>query len=117
MITVYKKIFIEYLNTLTCSYLRSSWKKFDLYITSAMSSDVTMEGDVLIAKSICFEGSISATSIEVEGSVVGDLISNEKIVLSDSSSVKGNIFADHIEISEGAEIFGLLKPTSKAKIN
>ena len=115
MITVYKKIFIEYVNTLVCSYLRSSWKRFDLYITSAMSSDVTMEGDVLIAKNICFEGSISATTIEVEGSVVGDLISNEKVILSDSSSVKGNIVANHIEISEGAEIFGSLKLMSKAK--
>lgn len=115
MITVYKKIFIEYLNTLICSYLRSSWKKFDLYVTSSMSSDVTLEGDVFIAKNICFEGSISATSIKVEGSVVGDLISNEKVILSDSSSVKGNIVANHIEISEGAEIFGLLKPMSNKK--
>lgn len=104
-----KQKLLKYLNDLVYSYLRSELKKFDLYVTSSMFSDVRMEGDVLVAEDICFEGSISANSIQVEGSVMGDLISKKLISISDTASVKGNIVAHHIVISEGAEIFGSVK--------
>jgi cytoskeletal protein CcmA (bactofilin family) len=75
-----------------------------------------------IAKGTLVEGNVETYgNIRIEGKIVGNIKSNSKLVLSDSSVIEGNIYAQNAEI--GGEVKGIievvemlvLKPTAQIK--
>ena len=58
----------------------------------------------LIAQGTCIEGSIKFTDgLRIDGDVIGDIVANEAgisiLVISETASVTGRIFAEHVVIN------------------
>jgi len=94
------------LSRLAQEILTTCWGRFDLIISSPVRSDMELKGAVLINKKAIYRGKITAHYIEVEGSVIGDLSSDFKIIINEGASINGKISAPSIVISEGATIDG-----------
>ena len=45
---------------------------------------------------------INAKVVKIDGEVMGDITSNEKVVISKSGNVRGNIVAPRVTLEEGA---------------
>lgn len=62
------------------------------------------------------EGSVSATSVVLNGRVHGDIHGSERVVLGAKARVRGDVHYGMIEMAEGAEISGRLIPRKPAPL-
>ena len=91
--------------------------------TVTIKGDVTGKGDVFISGTIegtigladnqvtiegtgLVKGSIVASQVQVDGTVVGDIEAMEKISISSTGSVQGTIIAPRVEVEDGAKFKG-----------
>lgn len=86
---------------------------------------VTSSADVEVAESGVVLASITAREIKIAGAVSGDLTGSEKVLISKSGRVQGNITAPRVQLEDGAlfrgsidmnpaEPAGAKKPAAKA---
>ncbi len=59
---------------------------------------------------------IDASSVLVEGQLVGDIYGEEVVTLAGSSNVTGNIFSRRIVIEDGAKFNGKIEMGERAKV-
>jgi cytoskeletal protein CcmA (bactofilin family) len=80
----------------------------DTFISSRFEGSIRMEGDckLVIEPSASIIGKINAHSVELYGSVEGEIDVTEMIILYPSSIVKGRVKAQSIHIQPGAIING-----------
>jgi cytoskeletal protein CcmA (bactofilin family) len=72
--------------------------KFDGQITSG--------GQLLISEGAAVTGEVKAGSIRVDGNVKGNLDAAEKVQLTASARVEGDLQAARLEVAEGAVLIG-----------
>jgi cytoskeletal protein CcmA (bactofilin family) len=63
---------------------------------------VASSQDVEVAESGVIKASISAKVIRIAGAVAGDISGSEKVVISKSGRVQGNIVAPRVQLDDGA---------------
>lgn len=61
------------------------------------------------------EGSVEAPQVVLNGSVNGDIVATERVVLGAKARVRGNVSYGVIEMALGAEITGRLIPANAAE--
>ena len=111
--------------------------KQDNQISSILSPEVEIQGDVKVAGSILIygkiygkleskgsvrtakgsfiKGNIYAKEAQVSGKVEGDLIVSDKVTLGNSSFLTGNLNAKVLVIEEGAQFEGVVNMIKKAE--
>lgn len=75
-------------------------------IDGEWQGDVHVEGSLTIGQTGSIEGQITAKNIVVEGSVVGNIFTEEHLHLSSSARVNGDIQSFSLEIESGAHFEG-----------
>jgi cytoskeletal protein CcmA (bactofilin family) len=61
-----------------------------------------------LAQGGCVEGSIRAPKAVISGRLLGDLHSNERVELTETAHIEGNIYYRLLEITAGATVSGQL---------
>lgn len=75
----------------------------DLLIQGRVEGTVNLKGNELsVGQSGTVNANIEARVIKIEGEVTGDITGNEKVVISASGNVKGNIVAPRVTLEDGA---------------
>lgn len=62
--------------------------------------------DVTIGESGRIKADVVAKSIKIDGEVQGDMIGQEKITISKSGNVRGNLIAPRVTLEDGAKFKG-----------
>ena len=73
-------------------------------VDSRIEGEGNIQGVLLISKSCVWVGKITADKVIIEGTVEGEIIARQKIQLSSSAKVTGNIIAPEMLIAKGAII-------------
>lgn len=94
----------------------------DIEFAGGLHVDGRITGNVLMAQGATaslsvsehgiIEGSVQATQVVVNGTVNGDILALERVILGARARVRGNVSYGVIEMALGAEISGNLVPTS-----
>lgn len=75
----------------------------DLVIQGRVEGTVSLKGNELsVGQSGTVFADVEARVIRIEGEVTGDITGNEKVVISQSGNVKGNIVAPRVTLEDGA---------------
>ncbi len=86
----------------------------DLHIEGRIEGKIDLkECGVTIGGSGRVNADISARTIVVMGEVKGDMYGEEQIILRQSSTVNGNLFAPRVTLEDGAKFKGSIDMTSK----
>jgi cytoskeletal protein CcmA (bactofilin family) len=72
------------------------------------------EASVSVSEHGLIEGSVEAPQVVLNGTVNGDIVASERVVLGAKARVRGNVSYGVIEMALGAEITGRLIPASTA---
>lgn len=83
--------------------------KDDIRIDGNVEGNIISEGKVVIGANGCVTGNIESKSIELMGTIKGDIIVHDIIRLKSSSHYTGDIVTQKIEIEPGAHFFGNCK--------
>ena len=70
------------------------------------------EASVSVSEHGLIEGSLEAPKVVLNGTVNGDIVASERVVLGAKARVRGNVSYGVIEMALGAEITGRLIPAS-----
>lgn len=75
-------------------------------IDGTIKGEVLSEGTVIIGERGRMEGDITAVNILVAGTVIGNLCISEKMEVTSSGTIKGDILTKTLIIDEGASFMG-----------
>ena len=76
---------------------------------------VTSTQDVEVSESGIIQASITAKVVRIAGAVAGDINGSEKVVISKSGRVQGNIVAPRVQLDDGALFRGSIDMTPAQK--
>jgi cytoskeletal protein CcmA (bactofilin family) len=79
-------------------------------INGNVSSSAVDGGALSVSESGLIEGRVEVTNIVMNGTVNGDMIARERLVLGEKARVNGNVHYGVIEMASGAVITGKLIP-------
>ena len=93
----------------------------DLTIDGTVDGTIHLDDhDLTIGENSKVNAEIRAKNITIFGNVTGDMIADEKVTLTDSGKLQGNIKAPRIAISDGAQFRGSIdmgtEPARQAKV-
>ncbi len=77
-----------------------------LIVYGKIQGDVSTKGPVRIAKTAEVVGNIIASDIQIGGVINGNITVNDRIVLSNQSTVNGDMIYRRLYIEEGAKFSG-----------
>ncbi len=80
-----------------------------LEIFGRVEGSVTMTGQVIVAADAAVRGNVSATEIQVTGSIAGNLTASDVLMLNTGARVVGDLSGARIGIAEGALVRGLVR--------
>lgn len=80
-----------------------------LEIFGRVEGSVTMTGQVIVAVDAAVKGNVSATEIQVAGSIAGNLTASDVLMLNTGARVVGDLAGARIGIAEGALVRGLVR--------
>ena len=86
--------------------------KGDLLVYGTVDGNINCEGMVTTAKESHINGNINTIYADISGVVSGDLEAKQKVSLSSTAELKGNLLATILVIEEGASFNGLCKMDS-----
>ena len=96
----------------------------NLVIEGTVDGSVDLpDHDLTIGESGKVTADLAAKNVKVEGQVTGDITGSEKVVISQSGRVRGNIIAPRVTLEDGAKFKGSIdmdpgessKPAAKAE--
>ena len=87
--------------------------KGDLLIYGTVDGNINCEGMVTTAKESQVNGNINTIYADISGTVSGNLEAKEKVSLSSTAKLEGDLLATILVIEEGASFNGLCKMNSK----
>ena len=87
---------------------------FVIYGSIKGESDV--RGTIILHESGYWEGSIVATNVVISGTVEGDIVAKEKLELTDTAKIKGNVVGGIVAVSDNAAFDGEIHITKKQHI-
>lgn len=75
----------------------------DLLIQGKVEGTINLnDNELSVGESGKVQADIKAKIIKIEGEVTGDITGNEKVVISKSGNVRGNIVAPRVTLEDGA---------------
>ena len=75
----------------------------DLLIQGSVEGTIELsDNEVTVGQSGQVAADIQAKTIRIDGSVTGDISGNEKVVITKSGNVRGNIVAPRVTLEDGA---------------
>lgn len=81
----------------------------NLIIEGRVEGSVELAGhDLTIGQSGKVEASLSAKTVKVDGQVTGDIAGSEKVVITKTGKVLGNIIAPRVTLEDGAKFKGAI---------
>mgnify|MGYP003572643406 FL=1 len=94
----------------------------DLLVHGRVEGTIDLGGqEVAVGQSGRVTADITAKVIKVDGEVTGDITGNEKVVISKSGNVRGNIVAPRVTLEDGAVFKGSIDmdpgDTGSAKVS
>ena len=89
----------------------------DLLIYGIVDGNINCEGIVTTAKGSEVRGYIKTIEADISGTVDGNLEAKEKVSLSSTAKLNGDLLATILVIEEGALFNGLCKMDTKANIS
>ncbi len=97
----------------------------DLVVHGKVEGTLSLpKNNVVVGSDGVMQANVNAMSISVEGTVIGDLTGSERIVITSSGRVQGNIKAPRVVLEDGAKFKGSVdmemgesKPASKAQVS
>ena len=79
----------------------------NLVIDGTVEGSISLpDNDVTVGDSGKVTADLSAKSVKVEGQVTGDIAGSEKVVISKTGRVRGNIVAPRVTLEDGAKFKG-----------
>jgi cytoskeletal protein CcmA (bactofilin family) len=75
-------------------------------IDGRFQGEITSENTLIVGESGEIEAEIRSKTVAISGTVRGDVIASEKVVLHKSAKVTGNVQAPSLVVEEGAHIDG-----------
>jgi cytoskeletal protein CcmA (bactofilin family) len=87
----------------------------DGHINGNVRSSAADGGALSVSESGLIEGRVEVTNIVMNGTVNGDMIARDRLVLGGSARVNGNVHYGVIEMAPGAVITGKLIPLNAAE--
>lgn len=80
-----------------------------LEILGRVEGNVTMTGQVVVAADAAVRGNVSATEIQVTGSIAGNLTASDILMLNPGARVIGDLAGARVGVAEGALVRGLVR--------
>ena len=87
----------------------------DIIVYGKVRGNVICNGLITLSKEATIVGNIKTYNADISGTIDGDLEAKEKISLSSSSILKGDISASILVIEDGSTFNGLCIMTNKEK--
>ena len=79
----------------------------NLLIEGKVDGSVSLRGkDLTIGSSGSVNANVSATVVKIDGEVKGDITGEEKVIISNTGKVQGNIVAPRVTLEDGAKFKG-----------
>src|SRR4051794_27428716 len=86
-------------------------------IAGNVRADPSAGSSLSISETGAIEGNVEAENVMLSGTVLGDIIARERIVLGATARVQGNVYYGVIEMTLGAQIMGKLTRISEKAID
>ena len=81
-------------------------------IAGNVRADPSEDSSLSISETGSIEGNVEAGNVMLNGSVRGDILARERVVLGATARVQGNVYYGVIEMTLGAQIMGKLTRVS-----
>lgn len=79
----------------------------DLIVHGKVEGTLSLpKNNVVVGADGTVQANVNAMNISVEGNVIGDLTGSERVVITGSGRVKGNITAPRVVLEDGAQLKG-----------
>lgn len=78
----------------------------DLTVLGTVEGELHLTGDVEVQHEATVKASIEARNVSVRGSLSGDVVAREKLLLAGSGVVSGNVKVARLAIEDGATLNG-----------
>lgn len=75
-----------------------------LRIEGAVRGDVQVTGDTEVAEGGSVEGNVSAASLDIAGTLLGDVVSRGAVTIRGGAVVRGDLRSSEISIEPGARV-------------
>lgn len=86
----------------------------DLHIDGRLEGSVAVSGALTVSPEGLVAADISARTVDIAGSVIGDVTAAETVVLHASAKLVGNISAPRLSIADGASFKGQIDMSGEA---
>ena len=80
----------------------------DWHIAGNVRSDDAPGSTLTVSESGSIQGDVQVPNVELQGTIKGDIYARERLVLSATACVEGNVYYGAIEMTVGAQIMGRL---------
>ena len=91
-----------------------------LHLDGSIAGNVRAEpaagSSLSVSETGSIEGAVEVPSVMLNGSVRGDIIARERVVLGSTARVQGNVYYGVIEMTLGAQIMGKLTRVSEREV-
>ena len=77
-------------------------------IAGNVRADPSESSNLSVSETGSIEGNVEASNVMLNGSVRGDIVARERVVLGATARVQGNVYYGVIEMTLGAQIMGKL---------
>lgn len=81
----------------------------DLELRGRVQGDISLEGRCVVHDTGLVLGTIEASHITVHGTVRGDLLASDTVMISSAGKVEGNLVAPRVELESGARVRGQVR--------
>lgn len=78
----------------------------NLRMLGKVEGEITSPGTLLIGEGASLKGNAKVGSIQLDGTVKGNLTASDKVQLSSSSRLEGNLVTARLEVADGAVLVG-----------
>lgn len=89
-----------------CEFSGNLTIKGNARIDGQIEGTVGVSGDLVVGPSALLKANIQAASISVSGEVRGDITAKEKLELSSSARLYGDIYTQQLKVEQGAKFIG-----------
>ncbi len=80
-----------------------------LRVEGRLDGEVHVTGDIQIAPSAKVRASLEASDVAVEGNLQGNVIAHQKLTLSGSGQLTGDVHVAKLQVSDGASLNGYVR--------
>lgn len=98
-----------------CEFSGKITLKGNARIDGQIEGTVAITGDLIIGPSAILKATIQANTVSISGEVRGNITAQEKLELSPSARLYGDIFTQQLKIDQGAKFIGTSRLLEDAK--